>query len=469
MAKLTRVTGKVFGGSAPLDEIGVFGSAKAGDPTNSQDVATIQSLSAYANGWGSAILTSRNFPPIEEVTGVLKTISYQNCYLLQEGIPEYDANTNYSNTSIVKNIDGQTLSFFISLKNDNIGNPLTDGTSWLKANLNSARNIGEIITSAIPLSDSGVHLLDGALINGSGIYKDFVDYIASIYNSSLNYFCSEVEWQTSVSTYGSCGKFVYTAAVGANPATVRLPKVSDILEGTTDIAALGDLTEAGLPNITGELGRSSRGLNSGMAASGAIYIGGGTTYGDYGESGGNWIGFDASRSSDIYGNSSTVQPQTVKVLYYIVLANSTKTDIEVDIDEIAADLNGKADVDFTNVNDSGTSLAAGWALPSETYVDLTLGVSEATYTAPANGWVGFTITANGTSQAWITALVTADNSFLWTSKVIANTTDQVLDVYIPVLKNQSFEVGYINCKTFGSDARDRFRFYYALGSESEAE
>ena len=133
MAKLTRVTGKVFGGSASLAEIGQFGSAKAGTPTNTQDVATIQSLSAYDEGWGSAVVTTKNFPPIEEVTGALKTISYQACYLLQEGAPEYDIGTEYSNTSIVKSISGDELSFYISLQNGNIGNALSNTSYWVKA------------------------------------------------------------------------------------------------------------------------------------------------------------------------------------------------------------------------------------------------------------------------------------------------------------------------------------------------
>ena len=57
----------------------------------------------------------------------------------------------------------------------------------------------------------------------------------------------------------------------------------------------------------------------------------------------NKYSFDASSSNSIYGSSNTVQPQSIKVFYYIVVANSTKTNIEVDIDEIVTDLNGKAD------------------------------------------------------------------------------------------------------------------------------
>ncbi len=59
-------------------------------------------------------------------------------------------------------------------------------------------------------------------------------------------FTDEPQWQSSVSTYGSCGKFVYDSTNN----TVRLPKVSDILQGTTDLTALGDLVASGLPQHT---------------------------------------------------------------------------------------------------------------------------------------------------------------------------------------------------------------------------
>lgn len=132
MTKLTRVTGKVFGGAATATTggIGQFGSAATGTPNPTTDVATIQALQAYSVGWGSAVITSRNFPPIEEVTGVLKTISYQTCYNLQEGVAEYDINTEYSNTSIVKSVNNGIITFYASLTNNNIGNSLSDTDYW---------------------------------------------------------------------------------------------------------------------------------------------------------------------------------------------------------------------------------------------------------------------------------------------------------------------------------------------------
>lgn len=132
MSKLERVTAKLFAGNADRNQIGQFGSAKLNTPTNTTDISEIQELSAYDNGWGDAIISNRNFPPMEEVNGVLKTISYQTCYLLQEGIPEYDIGTTYSNTSIVKTINQDGVLLYRSLKPCNIGNALSDITSWEK-------------------------------------------------------------------------------------------------------------------------------------------------------------------------------------------------------------------------------------------------------------------------------------------------------------------------------------------------
>jgi hypothetical protein len=223
-----------------------------------------------------------------------------------------------------------------------LGNNLISGVA---TPIEGARNIGQIIQSTIPLTDAGLHLLDGALISGSGSYADFVTYIAGLVSDYPDLFTTEANWQTSVTNFGSCGKFVYDSVNN----TVRLPKITGFIEGTTDVNALGDLVEAGLPNITGRISSGSYHPEY----QGAFY------YADYNSSSSPNTGgatqvslFDASRSSSIYGNSSTVQPQSIKVLYYIVIATSTKTDIQVDIDEIATDLNGKADTDLSNVPSS---------------------------------------------------------------------------------------------------------------------
>lgn len=272
-------------------------------------------------------------------------------------------------------------------------------------------NIGEIVTSTIPLTDAGLHLLDGGVIQ-RGSYADFVDYIAGLVSTYPDLFTTEANWQSAVTTYGVCGKFVYDSANN----TVRLPKITGFTEATIDPTVLGDLTEAGLPNITaGPTGIWRRtNANIPAIAEGATTIVQDTTH-DYIAGSGStpesvWVAsFDASRSSSIYGNSNTVQPQTIKVLYYIVIATSTKTSIEVDIDEIATDLNGKADVDLSNVNasQSAKNIIVGLGMPD--YDKITQNISFP-FTAPKNGTVlmdlyyadgtvgSVSLTSNGTTK-----------------------------------------------------------------------
>ena len=281
--------------------------------------------------------------------------------------------------------------------------------------------VGEIVSSTLPITDAGFHLLDGALISGSGTYAAFVDYIGDLYDggSYSGLFETEANWQAAVTAYGVCGKFVYDSVNN----TVRLPKITGIIEGTTDTTALGDLVAAGLPNITGTVHWAHAFISS---ATGVYQAGANTTeyFGSTAETHPNNLSFDASRSSSIYGNSSTVQPQTIKVLYYICIATSTKTDIQADIDQIASDLNGKADVDLTNCTKPHIV---------ETYVNGT-----SWYRVYSDGWceqgglvttgtgpqtVYLLVTMNDTNYSIsVTDVGTTANSQYWSPHVINVTT-----------------------------------------------
>ena len=337
----------------------------------------------------------------------------------------------------------------------------TDGTdaSWSTV---PTRNIGEIVSSTIPLTDAGLHLLDGSLIQGGGIYSEFVDYIAGLVSTYPSIFTTESAWQSSVSTYGVCGKFVYDSTNN----TVRLPKVTGIIEGTTDVNALGDLVQAGLPNIQGSaflhaveqanIFNDVTGALRGAGGSSNSYRSPASLGKNSGAKSSGGITLDASRSSSIYGNSSTVQPQTIKCYYYIVIATSTKTDIEVDIDNIATDLNGKADTDLTNVTDTAKVLMSGMGMPSDRYINLTLGASGTTYTAPANGY--FSILARSTNLVRFDGLM-----YNVTMPVVSSSLSAVI---FPILKGKTITLQYETLDL--SDSWNYFRFIYAKGSESEA-
>ena len=132
--KLQRITGKVFGetASATGDEtygpyIGQFGSAKIGTYNGTTDVATIQSLAAWSNGFIDAVTPSNQYPPLPEMTGALKVLSHQGCYLLQQGIAEWDdATTYYLNAFCAYN-----GIIYQSIEDENINNnPATSDGYW---------------------------------------------------------------------------------------------------------------------------------------------------------------------------------------------------------------------------------------------------------------------------------------------------------------------------------------------------
>lgn len=89
-------------------------------------------------------------------------------------------------------------------------------------------------------------------------------------------------------------------------------KVSEgrVLQGVKGAQVAGTTIAAGLPNITGSVGSSE---NSLPWANGAFWLDGYAGQNDYHNRGNTGdmrssINFNASRSSSIYGNSTTVQP-----------------------------------------------------------------------------------------------------------------------------------------------------------------
>lgn len=310
----------------------------------------------------------------------------------------------------------------------------------------------QIIQSPVPLTDANLHLLDGALLSGSGAYADYVAMMGSLHDADPTATCwtTESDWQTSVTTYGECGKFVYDSVNN----TLRLPKLTSFVQATNSANELGSLVEAGLPNITGNFITVSALNETGAFASNAL---GSKGYGlvsgsDFAEVN---LSFKASRESSIYGNSNTVQPQAIKYYFYIVVGTVSKTDIQIDIDNVMADLALKADTDLSNINTSAKITIAHNSMPSGVYDDLTLGASGTTYTAPADGYVLFTRTATAVGD-YVTVLSTVgiDSSS-------STTNPYGLRVFLPVRKGESFSVGY-----YGGNNR-MFRFIYAVGSESE--
>lgn len=283
------------------------------------------------------------------------------------------------------------------------------------------------------------------------------DYVE---NSNKHRFYDIVNKATFDNMYAITGEAWYYGIDTTNE-RIFLPRSTRFRNGVT--SEVGKYQPAGLPNITGELSASHttrewtgafvRTQNLGFWSNGSSGWGGSLGY------------FDASRSSSIYGASDTVEYSSTKLIPYMVVGNQSTWSGMTDVvnqgmtilSQVNAGLATKLDLDLTNITNSTKSTIAGYAMPSDTYDDLTLGASGTTYTAPANGWFClYRIPAVGYSK--IENLTTG---FIAETRNTVNGAGN--GVWASVRKNDIIELMYD-----GGTNVTQWRFYYAVGSESEA-
>lgn len=220
----------------------------------------------------------------------------------------------------------------------------------------------------------------------------------------------------------------------------------------------GDYVAESLPNITGTVDGS--GDRTGFAnPSGAFYGVGDNTWGlgqyDSAVLGYAKIGLDASRSSSAYQDNAPVQQRATQAYLYFYVGNTVQNQTAIDAGQITEDLNSKVDLDLSNVTNTGKSTAAGWAMPSSAYEDLTLGASGDYYTAPSNGYLVIDKQSNGANQyiEFISHLQVG---------VFIPQSGYHGRLSLPVIKGEQIRVLYN-----AGGTTQMFRFYYAEGSKSE--
>lgn len=109
---------------------------------------------------------------------------------------------------------------------------------------------------------------------------------------------------------------------------------------------------------------------------------------------------------------------------------------------------------FRAIDYSDKSEISAWTMPSDKYIDLTLGASGSTYTAPANGWFALHKTA-GIANAYVSLRNTTSAMSVITDGYNAAST---LAVYMPTSKGQKISSNYT-----ATGATNHFRFIYAIG------
>lgn len=286
MPKITRATQQIFGSNAPSTQITAFGTAMTANPVYTTNPAELQT-NASLQGWDAAIMSDK--APFEEDTnGLFYLVTRQLAYLFQQGIPEWDANTVYYQNSQCSVMQDGILVIKRSLTDNNIGNdPSTDNVNWVDYfSQRVIHTIGDPIITLNPVLEDNEIWLEGAEV-------------------------SRTTYSNLFQVYGT------TYGIGDGSTTFQLPDFRNrTIWGANSLGYIA----AGLPNITGAFTykfRENKGLRV-VGAEGAFSSYGSGLVENYG-SGGTatvnniYASLNASRSSSIYGNSTTVQPPAIKV------------------------------------------------------------------------------------------------------------------------------------------------------------
>ena len=171
---------------------------------------------------------------------------------------------------------------------------------------------------------------DSIICNGAtysrALYKDFFDYI-----TTQGWVKTEAEWQKIATRDNGFCPF-YSSGDGST--NFRTPKFAPYQQVTMEVAAATTYHQAGIPNIKGDTGINTGNAPSSAPSSGAFYHKTTTQLHMVGSSYNTdpAILFDASRSSNVYGASDTVKPESHEwvmcVVAYGIATNVGSVDIQ---------------------------------------------------------------------------------------------------------------------------------------------
>ena len=236
---------------------------------------------------------------------------------------------NSTKTTILNDIE-----FIADGEKQEIEELIDSGKEELKESIGDVKVLTTLEIGDIGIAPLGIDETKGKrrYLNGQLIiqeqYLQFTNKVKAAIALYPSLACTESEWQTTatMTVGGQVGKFVVDNDAG----TIRLPKIIMPIQGLTDLSKLGEIVEAGLPNITAVTNDTPNQTSSGAFVSSGNYA---STATGNGASKYRTIKFDASVSNPIYGNSDTVQQEQIQYPYFIQVATGAETEDNI-INEI---------------------------------------------------------------------------------------------------------------------------------------
>lgn len=123
----------------------------------------------------------------------------------------------------------------------------------------------------------------------------------------------------------------------------------------------------------------------------------------------------------------------------------------------APGLHSKSDLDLSNITNAGKEVCAHQGMPSDRYIDFSVGASGTQYTAPADGYFSVHATS-GTTPSTYLEFVSDSSPELGCSQQAVYAG--VMRLFQPISKGQKLRLWYNGIQIF-----EHFRFYYANGNQ----
>ena len=198
--------------------------------------------------------------------------------------------------------------------------------------------------------------------------------------------CTYAAFAAQVALTGNCARFALDTT--AQKFKVPLLKDGDSITQATSAAELGKSYKAGLPNISGSF--STRSATTGGTG---CFTRSGSAGGDNGNSGyAETVTLNAANSNSIYGNSTTVTDEQVRLRHFVVVASAQNNASVFDWANYMAGLAGKLNADMSNRPAWSPYLVSTWTNGSSWYRKYSDGFIEQGGYLGVTGTTGFTVT-----------------------------------------------------------------------------
>lgn len=255
-------------------------------------------------------------------------------------------NKNYVDTLVSNSIGDATIT--LTQGGQTIGSFTTNQSSDATIDINSGgagHNVGDVFFTMRNDNE-----LNGAVECNGATYNttDFTgaQSIGQLLEDGKVPYLSLADYATALTINGSVGVFGWD---GTNTTAFRVPSLNDIFTETGTASQIGDYLSAGAPNITGTFGvgpytetpsaslrstYATGAFTAGPSANAPNNVQGAANYGTHPRG----TEFNASRSSSIYGNSNTIQPNTVRYRAMVQLAVSATDEAVETCTSVLADV-----------------------------------------------------------------------------------------------------------------------------------